>query len=115
MGKIAMKIHLEHDRATDVAFVDICETREGANIEVLDVTECLGLKCQVLARIDSETGNMLGLIIQNYGSFRREIRVKYVALAVDRIIDLIVGKVKGVIATSHAQSSHQPALCSTTF
>lgn len=111
MGKIAMKIHLEHDKATDVAFVDVCEAPDGARIEVQDMTECLGLKCQVLARIDAESGDLLGLIIQDYGAFRREIRIKYVALAVDRIIDLFVITLKGVIAGNHSNQTHQAALC----
>lgn len=109
MGKVAMKTQLEHDKLTDVAFIDVCEPTANARIEVIDVTEFLGLKSQVLARMDCESGDLLGLIIQDYSAFRREIRLKYVAFAVDRIIDLIVGKVKGFVTTT--TSSAHPALC----
>ena len=110
MGKIAMKTQLEHDKLTDVAFIDVCEATTNAHIEVVDVTEFLGFRSQVLARMDSESGDLLGLIIQDYSAFRREIRLKYVAFAVDRIIDLIISKVKGFVTTS-TSSPHQAALC----
>jgi len=89
-----MTMNLVHDKNTDVAFVDICEARKGARIHLVDVTEVLGLKSQVMARIDSEEGALLGLMIEDYPAFKREIMRKYVAFAVERIIDLIVTKVK---------------------
>jgi len=102
------KTSIPHDKTTDVAFIDICEAKPDAHIGVTDVTEILGLRCQVLARIDVETGTLLGLIIEDFPAIRREIRRKYIALAVDKIIDLIVSKVKD--ALSSLSPHRQPAL-----
>jgi hypothetical protein len=96
-----MTINLVHDKNTGVAFVDICEAKQGAQIRLVDVTETLGLKTQVMARIDADEGTLLGLMIEDYPAFKREIMRKYVALAVERIIDLIVTKVKESLPAPH--------------
>lgn len=106
-----MTIHLEHDKQTDVAFVDICEAAANVHIEVIDVTEDLGLKCQVLARINAEDGTLFGLIIQDYGSFRREIRRKYIAFAVDRLLALIIDAARGAIVKNHIVGRQHPVYC----
>jgi hypothetical protein len=95
-----MKTELHHDKNTDVAYVDVCPTPEGGvRIDVIDVTEKLGFKTQVLARVDEE-GHLLGLIINDYSAFRRELRRKYWALAVERILDLLISKVRDLTSPS---------------
>jgi hypothetical protein len=95
-----MKTELHHDKVTDVAYVDVCPTPEsGVRIDVVDVTEQLGFKTQVLARVD-EKGNLLGLIINDFSVFRRELRSKYWALAVEKILDLIISKVRDLTSRS---------------
>lgn len=98
-----MTSHFTLDRNTNVAFIDVSEAAPGARIEVLSVSDILGLRSQVLARIDSETGMVLGLIIEEYSAFRREIMIKYVAFKVGKIIDLIVSKVMISIPQRHTE------------
>ena len=95
-----MKTELHHDKNTDVAYVDVCPTPEGGvRIDVIDVTEKLGFKTQVLARVDEE-GHLLGLIINDYSTFKRELRRKYLAFAVERILELIISKVRDLTSQS---------------
>jgi hypothetical protein len=89
-----MTIQLNHDKTTDVAYIDVAEMASKARVRVIDVSEHVGLRCQVLARVDAETGEFFGLIIEDYSKFRREVMKKYVAFQVEKIIDLIVSKVK---------------------
>jgi hypothetical protein len=99
-----MKTELHHDKDTDVAYVDVCATPEsGVRIDVVDVTEQLELKTQVLARVD-ENGHLLGLVIQDYSMFKRELRRKYLALAVERILELIVSKVRDLTSRTANRS-----------
>jgi hypothetical protein len=89
-----MKADLHHNRETGVAYVDVCvNIPRDTRIDVIDVTERLGLKTQVLARMD-ENGQLLGLVIQNYPAFKREVRRKYLAFAVERLLDLLISKVR---------------------
>ena len=89
---------LHHNKTTDMAFVDILPTPTG-KIDVIDVSSTLGIGTTVLARFD-EDGNLIGLIIENYRHFRREVMRKYLALAVDRIIGLLVDRVRSAFAPS---------------
>ena len=108
-GEKAMKAALHHNRETDVAYVDVClEIPHNLRIDVVDVTETLGLKTQVLARVD-ENGRLLGLVIQNYPAFRRELRRKYLALAVERLLDLLISKVRD-FTSRHEDCPESPRL-----
>ena len=93
MGEKKMTSQLTLDKNTDVAFIDVREAAPNARIEVISVSDLVGLRSQVLARIDAENDVVLGLIIEEYSSFRRELMMKYVAFRVGRIIDLIVSTV----------------------
>lgn len=95
------EISLQHNKTTDMAFIDILPTPQGGRINVVDVSDTLGIGTTVLARFD-EDGNLLGLTIENYKHFRREVMRKYLALAVDRIIGLLVDRVR----SAFAQPSH---------
>lgn len=110
-----MNPEVSYDRTTEVAYVDVCEKpHANVRIDVVDVTEQLGLKTQVLARV-TENGELLGLIIQDYPAFKREVRRKYLAFAVERLLDLILSKVRdltsrtsrcGNIPELHAHAMH---------
>ncbi|MDR3741786.1 MAG: hypothetical protein P4L40_22430 [Terracidiphilus sp.] len=109
-----MNTAVSYDRTTEVAYVDVCEKpATDVRIDVIDVTDELGMKTQVLARV-TEHGQLLGLIIQDYPAFKREIRRKYLALAVERILDLIISKVRELTSASdcselpqvHAHAAH---------
>ena len=92
--------NLHYDRDTEVAYIDVCPNPpEGVRIDVVDVTQNLGLKTQVLARVD-ENGELLGLIIQDYPAFKSELRRKYLAFAVEKIIELLVSKVRRLVMSS---------------
>jgi hypothetical protein len=101
-----MKADLHHNRETDVAYVDVCvEHPRTSRVDVIDVTEKLGLKTQVLARMD-ENGELLGLVIQNYPAFKRELRRKYLAFAVERLLDLLISKVRDFTSRPEDCSDH---------
>jgi hypothetical protein len=92
---------MHHNKTTDMAFVDILPTPTEGKIKVVDVSDILGIGTTVLGRFD-EDGNLLGLTIENYKHFRRELMRKYLALAVDRIIGLLVDRVKNAFASQHS-------------
>ncbi len=96
-------IHLQHDKTTDVAFVDLSDAPKGSRIDVIDVSESIGLKTTVLGRFD-ENGKLLGLTIENYKQFRREVMRQYLALAVERIIGLLIDRVKASFSDSNHDS-----------
>jgi len=104
--ELSPEITLHHNKTTDVAFVDLLPRPEG-RIDVIDVSETLGVGTTVLARFDSE-GNLVGLTIENYKHFRREVMRRYLALAVDRIIGLMVDRVRSTFAH---HGSHGMATC----
>lgn len=104
MKHTASDIQLLHDKTTDVAFVDLLEAPKGSRIDVIDVSESIGLNTTVLGRFDEE-GNLLGLTIENYKQFRREVMRKYLAFAIERIIGLMVDRVKTSFSNSN-ESSH---------
>lgn len=90
-----------HDKATGVAFIDVNEANPHARIRVIEVSDLLGLRSQVRARYDADSGTLLGLVIEDYPAFRREIMLKYVALRVEKIVDLIVCTVKASLTHHH--------------
>jgi len=95
-----MTVELSHNRETDVAYVDVCPpVHPEVRVSVMDVTERLGLKTQVLARV-TEDGELLGLIIEDYSAFKREVRIKYLAFAVERLLDLLISKVRDAMSSS---------------
>lgn len=93
-----MKPNFELDKNTDVAFLDVEEAAPNAKIRMIDVSDRLGLRSQVMARVDIENKVVLGLMIEDYRAFRREIRMKYVAWHVERIMELIVASVRGIVS-----------------
>lgn len=102
-----MNPKVSYDRTTDVAFVDVCEMpSRDVRIDVIDVTNILGLKTQILARM-TEDGQVLGLIIQNYRAFKREVRIKYLAFAVERLLDLMLSKVRDITRTADRGEGRQ--------
>ena len=102
-------VTLHHDKTTDVAYVDILPAPESGQVCVIDVSEAMGLNATVLGRFD-EDGNLLGLTIESYRRFRREVMRKYLALAVERILDLLVDRVRTTF--SHTQSEKHSFLAS---
>jgi hypothetical protein len=102
------KFSLHQNKTTDMAFIDILPTPAEGKIEVIDVSDIIGIGTTVLARFD-EQGNLLGLTIENYKHFRRELMRQYLALAVDRIIVLLVDRVRG--AFSNQNNTHDLQAC----
>lgn len=99
-----MNPEISYDKTTDVAYVDVCvKPADGLRIEVVDVTERLGFGTPILARMD-EDGNVLGLIIQDFSSFKWELRKKYMAFAIGNLLELIVSKVRDI--TAHSGPHH---------
>jgi len=104
-----MTSHLTIDQNTHVAFVDISEAADNAQIRVVTVSEQFGLKSQIMARIDTENNVVLGLIIEDYPAFRREIMMKYVAFRVGKIVELILCSLKASMANERADRRHRLA------
>jgi hypothetical protein len=102
VGEKAMTSHMTFDKTTGVAFIDVKEASLNARIRVISVSELLNLRSQVRARYDEESGALLGLIIEDYRAFRREIMLKYVAFRVERIVELFVCSVKGALSHDHS-------------
>ena len=92
-----MKPTFQVDETTNVAFLDVAEALDNAKIRMISVSEFLGLKSQLLARIDTENEVVLGLVIEDYKAFRREIRVKYLAWHVERITELLLCKIRTIL------------------
>jgi len=103
MGEKIMTSQFTIDKNTNVAFIDVSEAAPNARIEVISVSDLLGLRSQVRARIDSENEVLLGLIVEDYSAFRREIMVKYVAFRVSKIIDLLVCSVSASVPHGNAE------------
>lgn len=104
------ELKFAHNRETNVAYVDVYapEHEPQGRVHVLDVTSDIGFRTQVLARV-TEEGELLGLVIEDYSAFRREVRFKYLALAVERLLDLLVSKVREVVAAEERHTMHGAA------
>lgn len=92
-----MKPEIQIDKNTNVAFLDAAEPAPNAIIRTFSVSDQLGLRSQLLARVDVENNVLLGLVIEDYRSFRKEIRIKYVAWRIERIIELLLCSVNGIV------------------
>jgi len=90
-----MNPRIELDKTTNVAFFDVEEAADDAVIRVQSVSDVLGLKCEVLVRLDIKNKLVLGLEIQDFRAFKRELRMKYLAWRVEKMIDLLLCQVKG--------------------
>lgn len=83
-------IHLQHNRLTDVMFVDLLPLEEGSNVTVIDIGEEIGFPGQIQVRVDNERQIFYGLTIQNYSGFRRKILWQYRMWSMQRAITLLV-------------------------
>jgi hypothetical protein len=107
-----MKPRIEIDKSTNVAYFDVCdptEERSDTTVRVVSVSDLLGIQSEVLARVDGHTGAFLGLIIEDYSAFAREIRWKYLTWHVEKLMDLLVCKVKDFIASGDSKDQHMLA------
>ena len=98
-----MTMTVNYDKVTGVAFVDVCANETAARVRIIDVSSELDLSCEVLARIDEQSGQLLGLIIEDYSAFKREVMKKYVAFAAERMMELIVSRVREALGTLSGQ------------
>lgn len=102
-----MNSNFEIDKATNVAYLDLEEAAQDAIIRVHSVSEALSLKCEVLVRLDIKNKLVLGLIIEDYGAFKREVRWKYLAWRVEKLVELLADRVKSTCQFDHpATDSH---------
>jgi hypothetical protein len=108
MGDKTMKPHFEVDKTTNVAYLDVAQADPDAKIRVIEVSIQLGLRSRVLARVDFDNQKMLGLIIEDYKAFKREIRLKYFAWRVERIAELLLCSIRD-IAIQKSSDDHRLA------
>jgi len=107
-----MKTRIVIDKATNVAYFDVCDPTEEpstATIRMFSVSDRLGFQSQVLARVDTERGVFLGLVIEDYKAFSREMRAKYWAWRIERLVDLILCTVKNIVANDGETERHRLA------
>jgi hypothetical protein len=109
MGEEAMKPHFEVDKNTNVAYLDVVEAAENAKIRVIDVSDQVGLRSQVMARVDIENKVVLGLIVEDFTAFSHEVRWKYLAWRVERIAVLLLCSVRNIGALQQATDDHKLA------
>lgn len=93
-----MTHHFEINKSTNVAFLDVEEAAANAVIRVVHVSEMMGLRSQVQARVDMENRVVLGLIIEDYKIFRREVRMKYLAWHIERVTELLLCSIKSMVS-----------------
>lgn len=96
-----MKWTVVHDKETNVGFIDVAEAANDAIIRVIDVTDDFGLRNQVLARIDVKNEVFLGIMVEDYPAFRRELHRKYVAIKIEEILNLMLGKLSATFSCHH--------------
>ncbi len=104
-----MKSQFHIDKNTNVAFLDAAEAPKNAKIRRIAVSDQLGLRSQGMARVDIENDIFLGLMIENYAAFRREIRIKYLAWRLERILELLLCSVRGIVSQETAHGRHRLA------
>jgi len=85
-----MTFTFDHNPLTDVMFVDVRPLDKGAHISVVDIGDSLGFPGQVQLRVDLENEVVYGIIIQNYGGFRRKLVRSYRMWSVQRAIELLI-------------------------
>ncbi len=95
-----MTVHLQHEAHTDVMYADICSPAEDADIEVIEIGTSMGFpEGQVLARFDKRNKVLVGLTIQEFGSFRRHIVWKFRMASVTRAIQFLADAVRTGLQT----------------
>jgi hypothetical protein len=112
MGEKAMKTRVEIDKATNVAYFDVCDPANeptDTRVRMVSVSSQLGLRSQVMARVDADRGVFLGLVVEDYKAFTREIRVKYLAWRVEKLVELLLCTVKSIVANDGSTERHRLA------
>jgi hypothetical protein len=102
------KIRLTHRRNTDVAHLDFCEALESETVEVADFGDQIGFPGQVLVRFNPATGQVYGLTIQGYTSFKRKLMWKHRTLRFQAALEALVERIKELCGRTGAE--HLPAL-----
>jgi hypothetical protein len=95
-----MTPRIEIDKVTNVAYFDVSDPkdeRQNAKVTMVSVSDRLGLRSEVLARLDVENNEVLGLVIEDYKAFTREIRMKYLAWRVEKLVELIFCSVRSIV------------------
>lgn len=97
------------NKTTNVAFLDVAQAAPNAKIRVIDVSDAMGLRSQVLARVDTENKILLGLIVEHYKAFRSEVRRKYVAWHIERITELLLCSIRDIVTQPSNSDRHHLA------
>jgi hypothetical protein len=103
---MAERVVFEHNRDTDVMWVDVADPCPGANIQMIDVGEIIGFEGQVLARVDVANQELLGIQIQNYSGFKRKIVWQYRMASVDRALRLLLATLRAGLCMDHQFHEH---------
>lgn len=96
-------------RNTDVAYVDIAEPLEHAEIEVREIGEQVGFPGQVLARFDAQTGQLYGLTFQRWSAMRRTLMWRHRTFMARKVLNELVAKIVDFLGENNPHHQ-QPAL-----
>lgn len=99
-------ITLDHNKSTDLLFVDLQHPHAGAKIATIEVGEVIGFPGQILARVDCETGILYGLTIQNASSFKRRLLWRYRMGSAKRAIALVVASIRAGLCIEKHHPDH---------
>jgi hypothetical protein len=88
------KIKFEHNRSTDVMFVDIRPAEEGSTISTIDVGAAIGVPGQIHARVDFGREVIYGLTVQNYSAFRRRMFWRYHFASMKKAISFLIAALR---------------------
>lgn len=95
-----------HEKHTDVAHVDLASPIPGSVVDAVDVGDDLGFPGQIVARLDRNHNVLLGVSIQNFSSFKKELRLEYGISSPQRALRLLINSLRaGMHATRPAQLS----------
>jgi hypothetical protein len=102
-------IKLNHERHTDVMYVDVCFPEDGACVDVIEVGEELGFPGMVQARVDLKQQIVYGLTIQNFTSFQRKMRWHFRIWSIAQMLELVVRTLRAGLGLDHSRNN-KPAL-----
>lgn len=97
---------LEHNKSTDLMFVDIKIPAPGTKITTIDVGEMIGFPGQILARVDYENEVLYGLTIQNASSFKRKLLWRYGMASAKHALELVMASICAGLKIEERRPGH---------
>lgn len=103
---------LDHNKSTDLLFVDLQKPTAGAKITTVEVGEVIGFPGQILARVDYDNEILYGLTIQNATSFKRNLLWRYRMASAKFALQLVVASIRAGLCIEKHHPGHAHAQAS---